>query len=427
VTPSEPIVPPAARILAERAAELVDPRHAAPRSSDPSRRHLIATDDAITATTDARRTSGGPMTDPARPARPARPAAARALAAALAILALALAPAWVAAQAIGDDVATFLDAAGAVPNGEGYLVGDLALSAEAPGDVLAGVRLAGALDDGGLADAAATLAIATGYGAGIEQPLLAFLRERAPQFAGQGPVRISVEAYTLELDVADAGLADVALALSLPRVEGAAFGPAAAILGDPDAPVTIRVFSDFQCPFCQRYALEVLPGIEGGLLEEGAANFAFHHFPLTSIHANAVPAAEASQCVVERFGEEAFWPYHDVIFERLDAWKSLGDPAPYFARLARDVAPLVDAVAEAEGLGADEAADAAVAQLTACLAEGGTRATVQAALDVALGLGLGGTPTVFVGGYRLNDFGNPQAYARLIRLAQAQASSSAGE
>jgi protein-disulfide isomerase len=361
------------------------------------------------------------------PARTTRPIAARLLAVALAILALAAAPAWVAAQAIGDDVAAFLDATGAVPDGDGYRVGDLALAAEAPGDVLAGVRLAGALDDGGLADAAATLAIATGYGAGIEQPLATFLRDRAPQFAGQGPVRISVEAYTLELDVADAGLTDVALALSLPRVDDAAFGPPAAILGDPDAPVTIRVFSDFQCPFCQRYALEVLPGIEGGLLDDGDANFAFHHFPLTSIHANAVPAAEASQCVVERFGEAAFWPYHDVVFERLDAWKSLGDPAPYFARLARDVAPLVDAVAEAEGVASDEAADAAVAQLTECLTEGEARATVQAALDVALGLGLSGTPSVFVGGYKLNDFGNPQAYARLIRLAQAQASATTGE
>jgi protein-disulfide isomerase len=351
---------------------------------------------------------------------------ARAVAAGLAILVLA-APGGALAQAIGDDVATFLDAAGAVPDGDDFRVGELALAAEAPGEVLAGVRLAGTLDDAGLADAAATLALATGYGAGIEQPLLTFLRDRAPGFAGQGPVRISVEAYTLELDVADAGLADVALALSLPRVDEEAFGPAAATLGDPDAPVTIRVFSDFQCPFCQRYALEVLPGIERGPVEAGVARFAFHHFPLTNIHANAVPAAEAAQCAAERFGEEAFWPYHDVVFERLDAWRSLGDPAPYFARLAREVAPLVDAVAEAEGVGADEAADVAVAQLTACLAEGETRAGVQAALEVASRLGLTGTPSVFVGGYKLNDFGNPQAYARLIRLAQAQASAATGE
>lgn len=346
--------------------------------------------------------------------------AARALLTVVAIVLLA--PTQALAQAIGDDVGTFLDAAGAVADGDdGLRVGGLALATEAPSDVLATVVLSGALDEDGLVDAASTLAIATGYGAGIEQPLLAFLRDRAPEFAGQGPVRIAVEAYTLELEVVDAALADVSLALRLPRVDTAAFGEPAALLGDPAAPVTIRVFSDFQCPFCQRYALEVLPGIEGGLIESGAANFAFHHFPLTSIHANAEPAAEAAQCAMDRYGAEAFWSYHDVLFERLDAWKALGDPAPYFARVARDAPGFVAAVAEVESLDTDAAAERAVNAVAACLEAGETRAQVRAALDVARTLGLSGTPTVFVGGYRLGDFGDPQAYARLIRLAEAQA------
>lgn len=323
---------------------------------------------------------------------------------------------WAEGQAIGDDVATFLDATGAIADGaDGYTVGALELATDAPNAVLGSVRLSGSLMDDGLADAASTLAIATGYGAGIEEPLLAFLRDRAPSFAGEGPVRISVESYVLELDVADAELSDVDLTLSLPRVASEAFGPAVAMLGDPDAPVTIRVFSDFQCPFCGRYALEILPGVEAGPLAEGEANFAFHHFPLTSIHANAVPAAEAAQCVIERFGDEAFWAYHDVVFERMGAWQDLGDPYQYFARLAEDVPAVVDA-----------AGGSAVDELGACLSDRETRDSVDAALEVARSLGLSGTPSVFVGGYRLDDFGNPQAYARLIRLAEAQGATAEG-
>lgn len=327
-----------------------------------------------------------------------------------------------AAQAIGDDVATFLDATGAIADGaDGYTVGALELATTAPNDILASLRLSGSLTGDGLADAAATLAIATGYGAGIEEPLLSFLRERAPSFAGEGPVRVSVESYVLELDVADAALNDVELALSLPRVDSDAFGPAVAVLGAADAPVTIRVFSDFQCPFCARYALEILPGVEAGPLAEGQANFAFHHFPLTSIHANAVPAAEAAQCVVERFGDEAFWAYHDLIFERTAAWQNLGDPYLYFARLAEDVPAVVEAAASRGDVADEEAAGVAVEELGTCLSERATRDSVDAALEVARTLGLSGTPTVFVGGYRLADFGNPQAYARLLRLAEAQA------
>lgn len=336
--------------------------------------------------------------------------------------ALLLAVPWAAAQAIGDELGTFLDATGAIAiEAEGYRIGDLAVALDAPNGILAGVTVSGDLTDAGLVDAATTLAIATGYGAGIEQPLLTFLRDRAPGFAGEGPVRISVEAFTLELLVSDAELSDVTLALSLPRVDAATFGPAVATRGDPDAPVTIRVFSDFQCPFCKRYAEEVQPGVEAGPIEDGTANFAFHHFPLTSIHANAMPAAEAAQCVVERFGDDAFWAYHDLVFERMSAWGGLGDPNPYFARIARDVGPLVSVVAERNDVDRDTAGDLAVEQLGACLDDGGTRATVEASLAVARELSLGGTPTVFVGGYRLNDFGNPQAYARLIRLARAQA------
>lgn len=326
-------------------------------------------------------------------------------------------------QAIGDERATFLDAAGATAtDAGGHRLGGLELDAHAAGGVLTGVTLHGVLDEAGIADAAAALAIATGYGAGIEQPIANFLSQRVGDLAGQGPVTIGVEAYALELDVEEGAPPSARLTLTLPRVDPEAFGPPVASRGAADAPVVVREFSDFQCPACRRYATEILPGLESALLADDQVRFDFHHLPLASIHANAVPAAEAAQCTVDLFGEDAFWAYHDLLFERQAAWQGLGDPEPYFARLLRDVdAELLSGV-EAAG----EAEPEPEARLAACLANGDARAAVDAARERAAALRLSSTPTVFVGGYRLDRFGSVEGYARLARLQLAETAGETG-
>lgn len=354
---------------------------------------------------------------------PTRRSAARLSRVLALLLVLPLLGAAVQAQAIGDRLDTFLDATGAIAQEDGpsaHRVGELDLRTGSAGELLTRVTLEGTFGPEAIEDAASTLAIATGYGAGIEEPIARFLREQLGGMAGQGPVRVGVEAYTLELEVR-AGEGDAPLsgrlALSLPRVEAEAFGPAVATLGADDADVVVRAFSDFQCPACRRYALEILPLLEDGLLASGELRFAFHHLPLTSIHANAVPAAQAAQCVADRLGDDVFWPYHDLVFERQQAWSSLGEPNPYFVRLLRDLDEAL--LAEAVALGADAEtmpADRAVEEVSACLEAGDARAAVQAALDRAAMLRLSSTPSVFVGGYRLDRFGSADAYARLVRL-----------
>lgn len=317
-------------------------------------------------------------------------------------------------QAIGDPRDAFLDATGAAEtDAGGHRVGELELDAHAGGEVLTGVTLDGPLDEAGIADAASALAIATGYGAGIEQPIASFLSERIGDLAGQGPVTIGVEAYALELDVEQGAPPSARLTLTLPRVDTASFGPPVASRGAADAPVVVREFSDFQCPACRRYATEILPGLESALLAGDEVRFEFHHLPLESIHANAVPAAEAAQCTVDLFGEEAFWAYHDLLFERQSAWQGLGDPEPYFARLLRDAGVEAPSDAEADG-------EAPEALLAACLENGDARDAVNAARERAAALRLASTPTVFVGGYRLDQFGSVEGYARLARLHRAE-------
>ena len=52
------------------------------------------------------------------------------------------------------------------------------------------------------------------------------------------------------------------------------------VLGDPDAPLTIFEFGDYQCPACGMFALQVKPLIEQAYVADGTANFVYYDFPL---------------------------------------------------------------------------------------------------------------------------------------------------
>ncbi|HEY4717972.1 MAG TPA: DsbA family protein, partial [Anaerolineales bacterium] len=141
------------------------------------------------------------------------------------------------------------------------------------------------------------------------------------------------------------------------------------VLGPSDAPITIIEFADFECPYCQRYALETHPR----LIEEYGAQvrFVYKDFPLTSIHAEAFPAALAGQCALE---QNEFWEYHDLLFSG-----RLG--------LSRNTY-----LAYAGELGLD------VDEFEACFDEGRYADAVQADYDFAVGLGVSSTPTFLING-----------------------------
>jgi protein-disulfide isomerase len=89
-----------------------------------------------------------------------------------------------------------------------------------------------------------------------------------------------------------------------------------AFIGDADAPVTIIEFSDYQCPFCQRHALNTYPLLKSEYVDTGKVKIVFRDFPLSSIHPMAQPAAEAAECVRDVSGsDEDYFEYHDTLFE----------------------------------------------------------------------------------------------------------------
>lgn len=85
------------------------------------------------------------------------------------------------------------------------------------------------------------------------------------------------------------------------------------IFGSRDAEIIIVEFSDFECPFCGR----VHPTLKQVVDEyDGKVAWVYRHFPLSQIHPRADAVAQASECVAELGGNDAFWSFADGIFEK---------------------------------------------------------------------------------------------------------------
>jgi protein-disulfide isomerase len=92
----------------------------------------------------------------------------------------------------------------------------------------------------------------------------------------------------------------------------------AEIEGSKDAKVMVVEFSDFQCPFCERWYQDDLPQLRKMLGPDVA--LAFLNFPIPQLHPNAGTAAMAAQCAAE---QGKFWQMHDLLFSNQAAWQGL--------------------------------------------------------------------------------------------------------
>lgn len=149
------------------------------------------------------------------------------------------------------------------------------------------------------------------------------------------------------------------------------------VRGPQNAPVTLEIYGDFQCPPC---AL-VSQGIdEIQEKHKGQMRVVFHQFPL-DMHAHAKEAALAAEAAAV---QGKFWEMHDKLYENQPAWAEA--PNPKF---------LFDGYAEALGLD--------VARFRADRSARDVRAQVRE--DIAAGdrRGVKATPTVFVNGARLHN------------------------
>lgn len=143
------------------------------------------------------------------------------------------------------------------------------------------------------------------------------------------------------------------------------------VRGAANAKITLIEYSDYECPFCGRFHPTMQQIMED---YDGEVNWVYRHYPL-SFHPNAQKAAEASECILEEKGNEAFWVYSDAIFETTI---SLGSLTP-------------DAI--------DEAAEAAGVNMTTfgeCLDSGKMAQKVSDQMTSASQVGVSGTPGTFI-------------------------------
>ncbi|MHC1785322.1 MAG: DsbA family protein [Anaerolineaceae bacterium] len=80
-------------------------------------------------------------------------------------------------------------------------------------------------------------------------------------------------------------------------------------MGDPNAPVKVEEFSDFQCPYCKLAAENIEPGIVENFVKTGKIHLTF--VPYSFIGPESVAAAEAAYCAAD---QNLFWEYHDLVF-----------------------------------------------------------------------------------------------------------------
>ncbi len=105
------------------------------------------------------------------------------------------------------------------------------------------------------------------------------------------------------------------------------------LLGDPNAPVQILEFADFQCPACERFATITGPDVRSRIVDAGLASYRFYDFPLP-MHRNAFNASLAAACAND---QGKFWEYHDRLFLGQPEWSNERNPKGIYAGYAREL------------------------------------------------------------------------------------------
>ena len=157
--------------------------------------------------------------------------------------------------------------------------------------------------------------------------------------------------------------------------------------GNPDAPVTIIEYADFQCPACANFSLYI-----EALMDAFPTSFkvVFRHLPLASIHDKAFISSMAAEAAG---AQGSFWEMHDILYQKQSEWSGY------------TVEEFVEWVTfEAEALELD------IDQFTADLNDEDVRAELEADVGERLALGLHYTPFVVING-RVFRENNPDLFS----------------
>jgi len=217
--------------------------------------------------------------------------------------------------------------------------------------------------------------------------LASSVRAQAPQGAPRELTAIEADLAQIKADLAAVKnqLGQLMRLLSQRPADGriTTSGPVRTSLGDApmlgraDAPVTLVEFSDYQCPFCQRFFATTLSALKKHYVDTGKVRYVFRDFPLDQMHPQARKAAEAAHCAVE---QGKYWEMHEVLFQN-----------------QRTLAP-PQLTVHARTVGVDGS------KFDECLSSGRHAARVERGLADGAAVGVQGTPTFVVGKTKPGDF-----------------------
>ncbi len=164
------------------------------------------------------------------------------------------------------------------------------------------------------------------------------------------------------------------------------------VLGDPNAPVTIVEFSDYQCPYCLRHFQQTMPQLKKDYIDTGKVRYVFKDFPLTQIHPLAVPAAEAAECAGE---QGKYWEMHDLLFGQQERWIQAAQPNDVFKEFAQEIGLDMNAFDE-------------------CVQSGKYQDEITADMHEGLAAGVQGTPAFFINGQFLSGAQPYEVFKQMI-------------
>jgi len=156
--------------------------------------------------------------------------------------------------------------------------------------------------------------------------------------------------------------------------------------------VTLEEFGDYQCAPCG----SLHPGLKKLKQEFGAnLNFVFRNLPLTTLHKNALAAAQAAEAARM---QSRFWEMHDLLYENQDLWKDDINPKSIFWKFAAD-------------LGLD------TGRFMSDMEDKQVNLRIEADRSAAAELGVDGTPTLLIDGRKLlPEVTNPVGIRKAIEF-----------
>lgn len=191
--------------------------------------------------------------------------------------------------------------------------------------------------------------------------------------------------------------------LSVADMEAEASGAAGISMGPEDAPVTIIEFADFRCPACRNFNSQTGRPMRQNYAigDDAIVRWVAYDFPIFG--QVSWPPALAARCAED---QGRFWPMHDLLYARTEAWYGESNPNAAFVDLA-------------EIVGLD------IGEFRQCLVERPHLKDIAASRKYGESLGVAATPTLYMNGrpLELNRYGSYAALERHVLEAAEQARS----